>query len=273
MSIFISRRKTTRATILAVAAGLVAAAFAFAPSATATPPSATPSGLIWQAEPGRGTSVFEGVEEAPGSVAVVPDPTGQFGASYRFQTNTNGGVKSRCESRGMRLPNGQVFTLDDSKVGQTFYVGWRAYWNPMPDKKGAWVALFQMHLDGAPTNGVGAGPFVLRTLGDGLLHFQLVSPDGSSRHIWNAPLRLSTWNTFVIGFKLSRSNSVGSVQFWYNGVQQKFTNGSTLYSAATLMGNHVNLKWGVYRSGVNTGVADAYLNSAKFGTTYQSVAP
>ena len=39
------------------------------------------------------------------------------------------------------------------------------------------------------------------------------------------------------------------------------------------MGNHVNNKWGVYRSGVNGGVADAYLNSAKFGTTYQSVAP
>ena len=259
---------------LAILAGVVGlAALVAVPIATAAPPSAAPPGLIWQADPRLGASVFQGVEEAPGSVAEVADPTGQFGQSYRFQTTTNGGVKSRCESRGMRLPNGQVFTLDDSKVGQTFYVGWRAYWNPMPDKRGAWVALFQMHLDGAPTNGVGAGPYVLRTLGDGQLHFQLVSPDGSSRHIWNAPLRLGAWNTFVIGFKLSRSNSVGWTEFWYNGVQQKFTNGSTQYPGATLMGNHVNLKWGVYRSGVNTGVADAYLNSAKFGTTYQAVAP
>ena len=256
-----------RAAVAALAVGLVATLPA--PAVTAAPGA----GLIWQADPGRGTSVFEGVEEAPGTVAEVADPTGKYGESYRFETNTNGGVKSRCESRGLRLPDGTVYTLDDSKVGQTYYVGWRSLWNPMPDKTGAWVALYQLHLDGQPTNGVGAGPFVLRTLGDGQLHFQLVQPDGSSRHIWNAPLKLNTWNTFVIGFKLSRSNTVGWVQFWYDGVQQTFTNGAKQFPAATLMGNHVNNKWGVYRSGVNTGVADAYLNSAKFGTTYQSVAP
>ncbi|MFC0438014.1 heparin lyase I family protein [Kutzneria buriramensis] len=255
-----------RATVAAMVVGLTAALSA---PAAAAPQAA----LIWQADPSRGTSVFEGVETAPGTVSVVDDPTGRYGQSYRFQTNTNNGTKSRCESRGLRLPDGTVYKLDDSKAGQTFYVGWRSFWNPMPDKAGAWVALYQLHLDGAPTGGVGAGPFVLRTLGDGQLHFQLVSPDGSSRHIWNAPLKLNAWNTFVIGFKLSRSNSVGWVQFWYNGVQQTFTNGSTQYPGATLMGNHVNNKWGVYRSGVNSGVADAYLNSAKFGTTYQSVAP
>lgn len=164
-----------------VAAGV--AAVAFVSPATAGELAAPPAGLIWAANPGMGISVFQGVEEAPGTVAEVPDPTGRFGLSYRFETNTNNGVKSRCESRGLRLPDGSVYTLDDSKVGQTFYVGWRALWNPMPDKPGAWVALYQLHLDGAPT------------------------------------------------------------------------------------------KWGVYRSGVNTGVADAYLNNARFGTTFQAVAP
>jgi hypothetical protein len=246
---------------------------ALSTSALSTGTAAPRAGLIWSGDPTRGTSAFEGVEEAPGTVTEVQDPTGHYGLSYKFETNTNKGVKSRCESRGLRLPDGSVYTLDDSKVGQTFYVGWRALWNPMPDKTGAWVALYQLHLDGSPTDGAGAGPFVLRTLGDGMLHFQLEQPGGSWTHIWNAPLKLDTWNTFVIGFRLSRSASVGWVQFWYNGVQQKFTNGATQYPAITLMGNHVNNKWGVYRSGVNTGVADAYLNSAKFGTTYQSVAP
>jgi hypothetical protein len=70
-------------------------------------------------------------------------------------------------------------------------------------------------------------PFVLRTLGDGRLHFQLISPDGSDRHIWNSSLPLNKWSSFAIGFKLSRSNSGGWVELWYNGVQQTFTNGST----------------------------------------------
>ncbi|HEV3359463.1 MAG TPA: heparin lyase I family protein [Pseudonocardiaceae bacterium] len=261
--------RTTVAAVLAVLAATMTMAMAH--TASATPTAGT--GLIWSGDPTRGNSAFEGVEEAPGTVSEVQDPTGHYGLSYKFQTTTNGGVKSRCESRGLRLPDGSVYALDDSKAGQTYYVGWRALWNPMPDKAGAWVALYQLHLDGAPTDGAGAGPFVLRTLGDGMLHFQLEQPGGSWTHIWNAPLKLNTWNTFVIGFKLSRSNSVGWVQFWYDGVQQKFTNGATQYPAITLMGNHVNNKWGVYRSGVNTGIADAYLNDAKFGTTYQSVAP
>ena len=263
-----------RTAVAVVAAGLVATgALVVGQTASAAPTAAPRAGLIWSGDPSRGTSAFEGVEEAPGTVSEVQDPTGQYGLSYKFQTTTNNGVKSRCESRGLRLPDGSVYKLDDSKAGQTFYVGWRALWNPMPDKPGAWVALYQLHLDGSPTDGAGAGPFVLRTLGDGMLHFQLEQPGGTSTHIWNAPLKLNTWQTFVIGFRLSRSNSVGWVQFWYDGVQQKFTNGATQYPAITLMGNHVNNKWGVYRSGVNSGVADAYLNSARFGTTYQSVAP
>ena len=143
----------------------------------------------------------------------------------------------------------------------------------MPTKPGVWSSLYQLHVDGVGAGGVNVGPFVLRTLGDGQLHFQLTSPDGSNRRIWNGPLRLNTWNNFVIGFTLSRSSSVGSVQFWVDGVQQKFTNGSTTYPAVTLWGDHVNNKWGVYRSGANSGRVDAYLNSAKVGTTYQSVAP
>ena len=63
------------------------------------------------------------------------------------------------------------------------------------------------------------------------------------------------------------------MEFWYNGVQQKFTNGSTRYTGATLWGDHVNNKWGVYRSGPNTGHAVAYLNQARLGSTYDSVAP
>jgi hypothetical protein len=227
---------------------------------------------LWEADPSRGTSVFEGVEKAPGSITVADDPKGKYGASFRYETWDNAdGTKERCESRGMRRPDGGVLSLDSSQEGKTFYVGWRALWNPMPTSSGRWIALYQLHISGQSSGQPSAGPFVLRTLGDGQLHFQLTSPDGGDRHIWNAPLSLNAWHSFVIGFKLSRSD--GWVSFWYDGVPQKFTDGSTKYAAATLWGDHVNNKWGVYRSGPNSGHAVAYLNHARLGTTYDAVAP
>jgi hypothetical protein len=170
-----------------------------------------------------------------------------------------------------------VLSLDDARVGQTFYLGWRALWDPMPIQKGAWISLFQMHVSGVGSGGLNVGPFVLRTLGDGQLHFQLISPDGASKHIWNAPLSLGEWNSFVIGFKLSRTGSgasAGWVSFWYNGVEQTFTDGSKQITAATLWGTHDNVKWGIYRSGANhTGHAVAWLNHAQLGSSYAAVAP
>jgi hypothetical protein len=234
---------------------------------------AAPGTVLWRADTALAGRAFEGVENAPGTVTVVNDPQGRYGPSFRYETWQNpDGTKARCESRGMRGANGSVLLLDSSRVGQTFYLGWRALWSPLPTQSGAWVSLFQLHIDGISPSQPGAGPFVLRTLGDGQLHFQLTSPDGTERHIWNGPLALNTWNSFVIGFKLSRGSD-GWISFWYNGVQQKFTNGSTQYPGATLWGTHVNVKWGIYRSGANhTGNAVAYLNHAALGTSYSAVA-
>lgn len=61
---------------------------------------------------------------------------------------------------------------------------------------------------------------------DGTLHFQCVTPNGTSRHIWSAPLSTGAWQTFVIGFRISRGSD-GWTSFWYNGAQQAFTSGST----------------------------------------------
>jgi len=255
-----------RTAVLAAATGAVLVAGLAAFTGTSL---AAPTGVLWSGDPARGTSVFQGLEESPGTITVAKDPlTGT--PSFRYETWQNsGGQKARCESRGLTGIN-----LDASRQGQVFYLGWQALWDPMPTQKGAWVSVFQLHLTGA---GPGAGPFVLRTLGDGQLHFQLISPNGSSRHIWNAPFVTGRWHSFVIGFKLSKTASgtnAGWVSFWYDGVQQTFVDGSRQLPAVTLMGSHVNVKWGVYRSGANhTGHAVEWINSAKLATDYAHAAP
>lgn len=86
------------------------------------------------------------------------------------------------------------------------------------------------------------------------------------------PFPTGQWNDWVIGFRLSRGND-GWVELYRNGVQQTFDNGQKRYAGATLWGTHVNTKWGVYRSGPNSGRATAWLNNAKLGTSYADVAP
>ena len=264
-------RRRIRTAIVVLGTGLALVAGAGIGQARVAAP---PGGLLWSGDPARGTSVFVGLEKAPGTITVAKDPLTQT-PSFRYETWQNGGTKSRCESRGLRLPNGEPFALNGSRQGQVFYLGWRALWDPMPTQKGAWISLFQLHLEGG--HGPGAGPFVLRTLGDGQLHFQLISPNGSSRHIWNAPFVVNTWHSFVIGFKLSKTASgasAGWVSFWYDGVQQTFVGGAKQLPAATLLGNQVNVKWGVYRSSANrTGHAVEWVNHARLASDFADAAP
>jgi hypothetical protein len=259
-------RRRIRTAILAAAAGLVLVGGLAALTGTSL---AAPTGVLWSGDTSKGTRVFGGLERSPGTITVAKDPLTQT-PSFRFETWQNGSTKARCESRGLA-----GIELNGSRQGQVFYLGWRALWDPMPTQKGAWLSVFQLHLSGGGKSG--AGPFVLRTLGDGLLHFQLIGANGSSQHIWNAPFVINKWHSFVIGFRLSKGAAgptAGWVSFWYDGVQQTFVNGSKQMNATTLIGDHVNVKWGVYRSSANhTGHAVEWVNSAKLASDYADAAP
>ncbi|OLB79363.1 MAG: hypothetical protein AUI14_10415 [Actinobacteria bacterium 13_2_20CM_2_71_6] len=249
--------------VVALVAGAVVLPGGAVALAAQSVPAAAP-GLLWEGDAAKGTSVFQALELQPGKVTVANDPTGRFGPSFRYETWDNGGKKSRCESRGVAGVN-----LDASKLGTTFYVGWKAYWD-VTIAKGHWTSFWQLHWSGA---GPGGGPMTVRTIGDGKLALQFVSADGKfDRNIWTSPLPMRQWDSFVVAFRLARDSS-GFVQFWYNGVPQMFINGSTSYPGPVFKGDHVNLKWGVYRSGANTGHGVEFVNDPKLGTTYDSVKP
>src|SRR5947207_15157322 len=68
--------------------------------------------LFWEADTSQGTSVFEGIEEVPGTVSVASDPLGQFGSVYKYYLpdEPSSFGKERCESRGTRV-NGSNFRM------------------------------------------------------------------------------------------------------------------------------------------------------------------
>src|SRR3989440_10182198 len=255
------RRFRGKLLVITLAAGAVLLPGGAMAWAAQTGPAA-PAGLLWEGVASKGTSVFQALEKSPGSITVANDPTGRFGPSFRFETWDNNGTKSRCESRGVSGVN-----LDSSKIGQTFYVGWKAYWDGQVTK-GHWTSFWQLHWSGA---GPGGGPLTVRTLGDGKLAFQVVSADGKSdRNVWTAPFPNRQWNTFVVAFHIARDNS-GWYQFWFNGVQQTLTGGAKTPNPPAFKGDHPNPKGGVYRSRPNKGHPAEFVNEPKPGTPYHSV--
>src|SRR5215469_3850839 len=231
--------------------------------------------VFWLSDTNRGTGIFEGLEEAPGTIVLTNDPLFQQGIVYQYNTwdDTNY-AKERCESRG------NVSTTGDFRMSydNEYYYGWKEMWQPMPIN-GSWVALHQMH--GYGVSGQGA-PLVLRCVtGDGNLYMQN-GANGVDTNFWHVPFKTNVWQSFVIHVYLDTNPAVGYVEVWYNGVMQTFNNGQTRWYGPTWdnvdgkwQDSYNLLKWGVYRSGTlnGHGPASTYMTDAKVGTTYDDVNP
>lgn len=221
----------------------------------------------WEAETSRGTSVFEGVEKKPGSIDVVDDPLGEHGSVYRLHTSgeQQGSERVRVETRGHCTPDGERLRFTE---GDTYYIGWRSMWDPLPTAEGEWVALWQLKDYGS---GAATPPLSLRARGD-VLDLEYADPDMKTTRLWEIPLPRGSWNSFVVGVHVSSDPGKGWVRFWYNGEEQLLS-GQKQVPAATLRADFVTDKWGVYRSDGVRGEATAYLADAKVGTGYADVAP
>ncbi|QIZ39839.1 hypothetical protein FDZ84_28220 [Saccharopolyspora sp. ASAGF58] len=233
-------------------------------AATATDESRIPAPL-WTDETDCGTSVFEGIETKPGSVEVVFDPQGQHGDVYRLHTSgeQEGSEWAWVETRGHKTPDGDRLRFTE---GDTYYIGWKSMWGPLPTKTGDWVALWQIKDYGS---GAATPPRSLRARGD-VLDLEYCDPDMKMTQLWKIPLPKDSWNSFVVGVRISSDPFKGWVHFWHNGEEQVL-NGQTQLPAAMLCADFVTDKWGVYRSDGITGEATAYLADAKVGTSYEDV--
>lgn len=71
----------------------------------------------------------------------------------------------------------------------------------------------------------------------------------NSLSLIDVPLKVGTWHDVKMQVTWSRSDTVGAIKLWLNGVPQTFTNGSTTYNVRTLIpgASSVYYKEGIYR--------------------------
>jgi hypothetical protein len=95
------------------------------------------------------------------------------------------------------------------------------------------------------------------------------SDAGGQTFLWSTPLVTNVWNQHVLAIYVSDQDYGGSIQYWYNGVQQTFSTGSNIFYCRTFDGTSVDPKWGAYGDDIDA-VYD-YVTALKIGTTYADV--
>jgi hypothetical protein len=241
-----------RALRFACAAGLLGAAAASA-------------SVIWDGSADKGTEVFGSLQPVNGKISIETDP--EMGKVFLTLCHDNGGTKARCEVARFK-------GFQESNDGE-YWFGWRHKWGPLPTKEGKWQVLEQIHLSGPGSEG-GPVPLGLGAPGDGKMHLNLQDPGGKSTSVWDHPLPIGSWHSFVYHMKYAETMAAGWVELWYDGEPQTFVNGQKRINCAMAHANATSYwKWGVYRSGSGGPIGDsyAYLWRPRAGTSYEDVAP
>jgi hypothetical protein len=112
---------------------------------------------------------------------------------------------------------------------------------------------------------------VLSTTSNGILHLMHFAPGKIGTEVWKTPLTRNVWNSIVLRIKVSGDDTVGFIEFWFNGVKQTLVNGTQHYSARTLDGDHCDPKFGVY-GGDDADITN-YVHALKIADTYAAAAP
>ncbi|MBB5620337.1 hypothetical protein HDE69_001386 [Pedobacter cryoconitis] len=191
--------------------------------------------------------------EQEGSVTTVNDETGTLCWNFLKPIGSH-----RAEGHGAK--NYQA------AEGSDIYIGWTSkIYMPVSLKT---EAIFQWKA--YPTSKASANhPLMLRTL-NGKLELQHFDESHTATVPWSIALATGTWQQFVIRMKVSKDPSIGFIEFWYNGVQQTFTNGNKRLKCRTLDSDFCDPKWGVY--GGDTAKVTHVVKKIRIASTYADAA-
>ncbi len=230
--------------------------------------TANPANLIWYADPDKGNGVFKNVEAQDAcSVTIVDDP--QHGKVRKF--NRPPGT-NRCEAKGSNSYN--------TKDGDTVYVGMRYKIEAPMDLTVTGIFQWKTYDTPGHPNTLNF-PLLMRTAA-GRLHVEARKPataqaggglSGGSV-LWSIPTPIGQWFTMVIGIKQSYDAKTGWIEVYYNGQQQKLSDGSMRVAAQTLDGGNVDPKWGIYGTTSSPKPQSAtFISDIRIAKDYASAAP
>jgi hypothetical protein len=232
----------------------------------AGPPN--PANVIWYADPAKGDAVFKNMNTDGGcTVTLVDDP--DHGKVRKF--NRPPGV-NRCEAKGA--------AGYDTKEGDTVYVGMRYKIEAPMDL--IVTSIFQWKTFDTPGHPNTLNfPLLIRPSG-GTLNVEAQKPAAGEKGgglsggtvVWSTPTPIGQWFTIVLGIKQSYDPKVGWVEVYYNGQQQKLTDGSMRLSCQTLDGGNIDPKWGMYGTTSSPKPQSAsFIGDIRIAKDYSSAAP
>ncbi|MFD2473960.1 heparin lyase I family protein [Amycolatopsis silviterrae] len=228
--------------VFACSAAVVASALAMVSPVAAAP---APLSVTWQADPADGAGAFNSVQCADGHFKTANDA-----AKGKVWVAEQLAKEERCEAVG-----------PDLAAGKTFYLGWSSKYR-ITDSTSRYV--FQLKC--SPSSGTANHPIVLKISG-GKLQLEEWTTDHTSVKLWSAPVSNDEWHD--IAFRVFTDRTKGTIQFWFDGKRQTFSDGSTTYTGTTIDGTRNYLKWGVYHEADET--ATQWLSKIRMGDSLTDV--
>jgi hypothetical protein len=208
--------------------------------------------VIWDGDPSGGTKVFGNLNcEGASTITAVSDP--EYGLIWRFYKPSG---SNRCESS--HLPKSL-----HAQEGDEWFIGWRFKITSSVNNN----AVFQWK--SYPAGKQNFPVWLKHSSGKLLVVHHDVNYRGHT--IWQIAAVVNTWQSVVLRLKVSRDSKIGYIEFWYNGRQQTFADGSTRYMARTLDDGYNDPKWGVY--GASGTTVTNFVHALRIATTYEEAAP
>ena len=232
----------------------IATLLAFAGSAHAS--------SIWDGSPSKGLGVFKNINIQDNSDNYVGNPSPNGSYARAATDATYGSVWDFYKDSGDRRSEAHGAAGFTPSVGHEYYIGWGFKLSSTVNDN----AIFQWKSYGSPM--VQNYPVVLKMV-NGSLQFHYFPPGGGSTVLWSHAISANTWYKLYVRIKVANTTSGGSVSLWFNGTEQKLSNGGTSYTGKTFDGSANDPKWGIYGAS-GTNVHD-YVRHLKIGTTLADV--